>query len=241
MTKNIMQKLSIKKVIRVNKDLLVNLKNLLSSFAPNEKTNVTVLCEDNSEYNFSSFSEFLEFNENELKIITTLTVDTLYIDENYGSVKIEFNNKLLTWVSGNVDITFNFHNEDNYYLLKNKLVQLLNNYRAPYSIITRTNLTMVVSVLVFSFICIYTNCKNIIFPTIVQGLIGYGIMALMLASCLLDGYRKLKHKIFPYCEFNIWSNNAEKYKNIRNIMGVSIILAFIVGLITNICSSLFRF
>lgn len=239
MTKNIMQKVSIKKSIRVNRDLLINLQSLLSSYAAVDNTIIKVLCEDNSEYKFDSFSEFLQYKENLPKRVSVLTIDILFVGKEYGSFSIEFRNDLLAWVSGSVDIAFCFHDEDNYFLLKNKLIQLLNNYQAPYSIITRLNLTVIVSILVFAFICIYTNYKNIIFQTPIQYLIGFGIVAIDFISYSCDGFRKLKHKIFPYCEFFIWSNTAEKYRNIRNILGVSVVLAILVGVITNFISALF--
>lgn len=239
MTKNIKRNVSIKKVVRVNKDLLINLQNLLSSYAPDGKATVKVLCEDDSEYRFNSFSEFLAYDECQSKRMAILTIDTLYPGEEYGSISIEFRNDLLTWALGNVNITFNFHNEDNYFLLKTKLLQLFNNYYAPYSILTRLNITALISLSSLVFICIYTNCKHIIFSKPLQNLIFYIAVGVIFPTFLSDRYRKLKHRIFPYCEFNMWHNNVKKYRSIRNFLGISVIGAFLIGLITNIFSSLF--
>ncbi len=205
------------------------------------KATITITVRYNkSKYTFSDINDFLKNSSLLTEKIEYMKInieikrkDSYGYDEN----NMEFNNEPEFALSDDV-ISFDFNEPAGYYTLKNQLQTLIRNHQLNYSLFAKTTLLTPLSILSYAFICIYTNLMHIVYPTIVQYLITIFCAVLALFPLSLIS-RKIKRFIFPRYEFEFGVNTYknQRSKDARNILGVGIILAFVVGIIVNIVSN----
>ena len=239
MTQNIRDELAITKALRIDQQFMGCLNDIILEYDNKASIIVSVWCKK-TRFTFTSIEEFLtntlKLNERmeRLKIEARINSQTSY---SYDEISIEFHNEPDIFL-GNDKVSFNFNDPAGYYTLKNQIQTLINNHKLPYSFFSKNALITPLCILSISFICLYTALQNIVFPkptqyiiTLVHFIVGF--------LPFLSPSIKIKRFLFPRYEFSFGVN---KYKNkqatsIRNTIGISIILAFVVGLAVNIVSN----
>lgn len=239
MTQNIRDEIKITKSIRIDEQFMGCLNDIILKYDKKATIIITVRY-DKSKYTFSDINDFLENSR-----LLTEKIEHIEINieigrkDGYGhdEIDIEFNNKPEFALSDGI-ISFNFNEPTGYYTLKNQLQTLINNHKLNYSFFSKTTLLTPLGILSYAFICIYTDLMNIVYPTIVQYLITI-FCAVLAIFPLFPISRKIKRFIFPRYEFEFGVNTYknQRSKDARNILGVGIILAFVVGIIVNIVSN----
>ncbi len=238
MKQKIVDDVTLGKGYRIDKELLTKLGEIIEIYNPNVEINIIAYCKKIS-YSFSSLEEFFIEAERFTELINRLTFsakfpkkDDLY---NSNSIILDFRNKDYEIFKSSV--TYSFDDEKDYYALKNKIEQLLNNYKLVYSFFTYIPFMSIFGIIGFTFIYHYTRQNNIIFPYFVQYLITIICIA-MLISPILPPMHWLNSYFLPACEFRFGVNNNlyDKMHIVRSIVGVTIGLGIVVGVIVNLIS-----
>lgn len=225
---------------RIDKQFLVCLNDYFTKY--DSDVNVSVEASNkNNKYRFSSINEFTEYAPKFTDIIEEISIDARFPIPNtysYNQIKATFTSNS-DFLPASDRITFNFSDPNGYLILKNQIETLLRNYKLGYSWIARTPILAIVSTTTFWFIYYYTNLHNIVYPKNVQSII-WASWFLCLGLAIFSPIRKLKRFIYPLNElyFGINQNKNNRSKNYRDIIHISVILAFIVGIAVNIVSNL---
>lgn len=230
--------LSLKRGCTVDKQLLDSIYNILNRYNISN-VDIIIVC-DKIKYTFNSFYEYFDFANKLIYSINKITIKAiLHSAANHitNSIEITFNNES-TWDS-NVNIEFNFHSNDEYIVIKNELESLLKNYRLNYTILARTPLLISISVISFFGICLYTWIKDIVYPKwlcFMISIICFGIPWLS----YINVSKRIKKFLFPLNEFKfgINSNKDKKAQTIRNFIGITVVVAIIIGIIVNFISDI---
>ena len=241
MYQKITDTINLKNTYCIDKHFLSCIENTLKKYSSDTRIrlNISSNCIKNS---YKSISEFIKQCNTltdiiyDMEIIALFPIDTS--NNNYNEVYIRlFNNSnIFTNIPGQIE--FCFYNKPEYLALKSELQTLLNSHKNGYYLISYLPLTFISSVSIITFISIYTTLKDIVLPTYVPYIIFFiGILSVFTLQS--QKMRHIKRFIFPYIEYNFASNsNINKRSSTwRTTLTVSIILAFVVGLLINYVSS----
>lgn len=238
MEQQISDSIVLKKSYKIDKQFLVCLDDIFVKFEPSVSIGVVALS-NNTKFRFASITELLEEEAKLPGRFEELTITAYFPTErSYSCNEIcaTFSNS--TELAPSPDkIKFDFSDPNAYLVLKNQIEMLLKNHKQGYSLIARIPLLVTLSIVAFVFICAYTNINGIVYPDLVQLLIGFGtFLSFPLSAC--TPVRKLKRFLYPRNELHIGNNiNAyEHAKGWRNIIHVGIVLSFVVGVAVNIVS-----
>lgn len=226
---------------RIDKQFLVCLNDCFTKYDSDVKVLVEASNKHNK-YRFSSISEFIDYSPKFTDVIEDLSIDAHFLipkSYSYNQIKATFTNTS-DFLPPSDRITFNFSDPNGYLILKNQIETLIKNYKLGYSWIARTPVLTIVSTATFWSICYYTNLHDIVFPKNVQTLIWFSWF-LCLALAVFPPIRKMKRFVYPLneLEFGINCKKNLRGKNIRDIVHISVILAFVVGIAVNIASNVF--
>lgn len=239
MEQQISDNIILSKSYKINNQFLVCLDDIFTKYDSNAEVSVEVSYK-NTKFRFSSIDELVEYSPKFTNKIEELSIDARFpIPQNYSynQIKATFKNNT-EFLPSSDRITFDFCDPNGYLILKNQIETLLQNYKLGYSWIARTPLLATLSSATFWFIYYYTNLHNIIYPKNVQTTIWLGWFS-CLALSFLPPVRKLKRFIYPLNELHIGVNGNiySSGRNWRDIIHVSIIMAFVVGIAVNIVSN----
>lgn len=239
MVQNVTDELRIYKCYRINAQFLVCLDDIFRKYNENYQITVIAIC-GKVTLKFSSINEFLNSETSltskidKLKIKAEFPIPNTYT---YDEVVVNFTDEANISLLDD-KITFDFSDPNGYLIIKNQIETLLKNYSLSYSFFSRTKLVSLLSLLFLLTITVYTDIRDIIFPTVVQKVILYGSITGIILP-MLPFISKYKRFLFPRHEFEFGVNkiSIEKAKNQRNFWGISLIVAFIVGILVNFISS----
>lgn len=239
MIQNVTDELKIYKCYRIDTQFLVCLNDIFEKYNTDGQIIVTVLC-GKVKFKFSSIKEFLGSESTFTSKIEKMEIKAKFPTQNrycYDEVTVNFSDEASASLLDE-RITFDFTDPNGYLVIKNQIETLLKNYELSYSFFSRTKLIPWLSALFLASITIYTNEKDIIFPSIIQKIILYGCISGMVLP-YLPIVVQLKRYLFPSHEFAFGVNkiSIEKAKNHRNFLGTSLIVAFVVGILVNFVSS----
>lgn len=225
---------------KINKQFIHCLDDIFKKINPNVKYDISIQCKKATSYEFSDLNEFFEFAETLLLKISGIGFNAHFpINENYYStnnVKISLFNEPDKAYAG--EITYSFFDENSYLIIKDRLSSLFRNYKLSYAVVSRLPIIPLINISVFIGICIYTNCKGIIYPHQLQNFIVFSFIAIFFIA-FSNPVCKLKRQIFPINEFRFGANVniSERVSSIRNLIGISVILSLIIGITVNFISS----
>lgn len=239
MVQKVTDELNINRCYRIDTQFLVCLNDIFKKYNSEGQISVTAVC-GKVKFNFSSINEFLDSESTFTSKIEKMEIKAKFPTQNrysYNEVSVNFSDEAKASLLDE-RITFDFTDPNGYLVIKNQIETLLKNYELSYSFFSRTKLVPWLSALFLASITIYTNEKNIIFPSIIQDIILYGCVSGMVLP-FLPIVVKLKRHLFPSHEFTFGVNkiSIEKAKNHRNFLGTSLIVAFVVGILVNFVSS----
>ena len=225
---------------KIDKQFFVCLNDIFTKYDSDVEVSVEA-SNKHTKYRFSSINELLEYSPKLSDKIEELSIDARFPIPNsisYNQIEATFTNSTEFFPSRD-RITFDFCDPNGYLILKNQIETLLRNCKLGYSKIARIPLLALLSTCLFWFIYAYTNRHNIVYPKDVQSLIWSGWF-LCLSMSIVSPTRKLKRFLYPFNELHI-GINTDIYlrgKYWRDLVHVSMILAFIVGIAVNFVSNL---
>lgn len=220
---------------RLDAQLLQSLNKIIQEYNSEPTILIEVRC-NKTTYSFKSIDEFLELSSTLPERIEELTIDVTF-GEKYSSSSdkmcLHFSDDLdLIWPKNYV--SFEFQDANGFYSLKEQIVTLLKNYRLSYSFLARFPIIPFLSVGFLVFICLFTWKKEIVFPKVIQ----IAILVLCICGAVsgnLVAVCKMKGRLFPPYEF-CFGVNPQYYKkaeNVRSILGIGTILAFVVSFLAS--------
>lgn len=221
---------------RIDKQLLLSLEDIFTHY--NEKATLEIIaeCTNSTKCTFDSIEECFEYFEKKPYRIENMEIETR-LGEEYDSNKITmlFNNS----EQASTEIKFCFNNGDDYLLMKNKIELCLKNFRLNYRILSMLPIMPILLTFAFVIICVYTNERDIIFPTVVQ----YLIIGIWLGGsflfCILPPFQRCKRNLFPCTEFRVGQNELIEKKNevVRNFLIGTVVIGTVLGVIGNYISN----
>lgn len=213
---------------KIDKQLLISIKDIFLQYDENMFFEIQTDCSNDTTCFFEDIDECFEYFEKKPYRIVKIKITGKFKD---NQVSLFFDNGIYP----NIEIRFYFDNSDDYLLLKTKIELCLNNFKLNYRLLSKFPVIPIISTVVFLFICIYTNFKNIIFPKTIQLLIGCIYSCVIFIVLIFPIFRKIKRNLFPCVEFNIGQNERieEKNERKRNFICGTIILGIILGIIVN--------
>ena len=222
---------------RIDKQLLLSLEDIFMQYNENSVLEICIECSNNTGYNFDSIDECFDyFSKKPYRIIKMEIVVTFEKKYDSNRITMIFDNG----EHASTEIRFQFNNNDDYLLLKNKIELCLNNFRLNYRIFSIIPIMPTILTSIFILICVYTGSKNIIFPKQVQ----YSITSIWIGGSFVfasfSPFRKMKREIFPCTEFRIGQNELIEERNAteRNFIVGSVIIGTILGVIGNYISDI---
>lgn len=239
MRQEIVDRIRLNRSYQIDKQFLVCLDNVLKKYKETVIYVLEISCK-NVQYSFDSLDEFFEFTESLIKKIEKIHININFSDDTWkydsSNIDMTFCNEIDSIYSG--EIKFKFKDDRNYWVMKNEIEILLKNQKKDYSILSRIPLIACADIILYIMLCVYTGMKGIVFPKSMQNFISYTCIIIVPVSTMRC-IRKMKRFLFPLNEicFGINLKEYNKAKEIRNFLGVTIIMAFIVGIIVNIVSN----
>lgn len=220
---------------KIDKQLLLSLKDIFKQYSEKAVLEIRVGCNNNSSYVFTNVDECFEYFEKKPYRIIKMEISVTFGREyNSNQIKLSFDNGDLPLT----EIRFKFDNGDDYLLLKNKIELCLNNFRLSYRILSRLPIVPILLTVAFIWICAYTSIKNIIFPKAIQ----WAITGMWIGGSFAIGvfpiFTRIKRKFFPCIEFKIGQNALVEERNAakRNFMVGTVIIGTILGIVGNYIS-----
>lgn len=215
---------------RVDKQLLISLKDIFDDYNHENTFVITVECSNNTQYIFESIDECFESLDKNPYRIVKFKLSVIWGPTLYGNkIEMLFDNTRFA----NTEVRFRFDNGDEYLLIKNKIEMCLNNYKLNYRFLSQIPIVASISTLGLLIICIYTGYKKIVFPTVIQYLL-YGTWIVSIPVSFFWG-TGIKRNLFPATEFWIGQNIMieKKYARFRNFILITLCTGIIVGIIVN--------
>lgn len=223
---------------KIDKQLLLSLKDIFEQYSEKTVLEVRVGCNNNASYVFDNIDECFEYFEKKPYRIIKMEITVMFGTEyNSNQIKFSFDNGDLPLT----EIRFQFDNADDYLLLKNKIELCLNNFKLSYRILSRLPIMPMLLTIAFIYICVYTNIKAIIFPTAIQWtIIGIWIWG-SFSIGVFPVFKRIKRNLFPCIEFKIGQNALIEERNAakRNFIVGTIIIGMILGIVVNYISDFF--
>lgn len=228
----------------VDEELLLCLQKALKDKNGFTELYVVLNCSNEVQYNFSNIEELLSVSKEKIFYIKSLSIKAKYKDRDIGRTDsvdvVFFNDKHRAFFEASCTILYQFHNEESFYYLKNKIEAIIKNQKPEYSLLSRTPLTWILVLSFLVFIHLYTWENNILFPKIVQD----AIYALSWLLCMLPFFpfaTKIKYTLFPRSDFKfgLLANKSKKVAAFRSFIWKGIILALAIGIVSNILSGAF--
>ncbi len=220
---------------RINRQLLLSLEDIFSNYNENATLEIIAECTNSTKCTFSSIDECFEYFEKKPYRIEKMEIDTR-LGEKYDSNRITmvFDNTEQAFT----EIKFCFNNGDDYLLLKNKIELCLKNFWLNYRILSMLPIMPILLTFAFVIICVYTNERDIIFPTIVQNLIVDIWLGGSFLICILPPFQRWKRNLFPCTEFRVGQNELIEKKNevVRNFLVGTVVVGTVFGVIGNYIS-----
>ena len=220
---------------KIDKQLLLSLKDIFEQYSEKSVLEIRVGCNNNASYVFDNVDECFEYFEKKPYRIIKMEISVMFGREyNSNQVKLSFDN-------GNkplAEIRFQFDNGDDYLLLKNKIELCLNNFKLSYRILSKLPIMPILLTVAFIWICVYTSIKNIIFPKAIQA----SIISIWIGGSFIIGvfpvFTRIKRNLFPCVEFKIGQNALVEEKNAakRNFIVGTVIIGTILGIVGNYIS-----
>lgn len=220
---------------KIDKQLLLSLKDIFEQYSEKSVLEIRVGCNNNASYVFNNVDECFEYFEKKPYRIIKMEISVTFGREyNSNQIKLSFDNgdRPLT------EMRFQFDNGDDYLLLKNKIELCLNNFRLSYRILSRLPIMPILLTVAFIWICVYTSIKNIIFPKAIQS----AIIGIWIGGSFIIGvfpvFTRIKRNIFPCIEFIIGQNAIVEERNAdkRNFIVGTVIIGTILGIVGNYIS-----
>lgn len=119
---------------KIDKQLLLSLKDIFEQYSEKSVLEIRVGCNNNASYVFDNVDECFEFFDKKSYRIIKMEILVMFGTEyNSNQIKLSFDNgdRPLT------ELRFQFDNGDDYLLLKNKIELCLNNFKLSYRILSR--------------------------------------------------------------------------------------------------------
>lgn len=219
---------------RIDEEFLRCLEAIALEYDQKATMSIRIYCENGMEYDFDNLEEFLDFFEshpvfvNEMKICVSIRKEGSYRTD---SVEISLGND---WYSTGPKVGYRFASGDTYFVVKNKIDALLSSKRQSYSPLVNIPIVAVAGAAGFWGIVLYTKLANIVFPLWLQYLIA-AISLFCIISPFSSRVRKAKKHFFPISQFYFGVNTAriKRYEGFRGLIGKGILLALVVGLLTD--------
>ena len=216
---------------RIDKQLLISLEDIFTQYNENTVLEISTECTNNTKYSFNSIDECFDYFDKKPHRIVKMELSITFGQRIFGNkIKMTFDNR----ISASTEIQFNFNNNDDYLLLKNKIELCLKNFRLNYRLLSVIPIMPTILTIMFVAICMYTGRNDIVFPSVVQKTI-ISIWAIgSLIFGVLPPFVRIKRNIFPCTEFRIGQNELIEENNSkkRNF----IISTVVIGLIVNYVS-----
>lgn len=223
---------------KIDKQLLLSLKDIFEQYSEKSVLTIRVECNNNASYVFDNVDECFEYFEKKPYRIIKMEISVKLLTEyNSNEIKISFDNGDLPLT----EIRFQLNNADDYLLIKNKIELCLNNFKLSYRILSRLPIMPILLTFAFIYICVYTNIKTIIFPRAIQWTItGIWIWG-SFSIGVFPVFKRIKRNLFPCIEFKIGQNARIEERNaaIRNYIVGTVITGIIVGIVVNYISAFF--
>lgn len=220
---------------RIDKQLLLSLEDICKQYNSNAIMKLNIECNNSTRYKFDNIEECFEYFDKSPYRIVKLEI-VVSFGESYASNKITltFSNKR----SASTEVQFQFDNSDDYLVLKNKIELCLKNFRLNYSVLSIMPIIPTLLTILFVWICVYTNSRNIIFPKEIQHMIIFSWIWGSIIIGLFPPFAKIKRNIFPCTEFRIGQNELVENRNstIRNFIISTLIIGTILGVVVNFIS-----
>lgn len=221
---------------RIDRQLLLSLEDIFAQYNENFILEISAECTNNTKYIFRSIDECFDYFDKNPYRIAEMQFSVTY-GENYDRNKI-----IMTFINrayyASAEIQFQFNSSDDYLLLKNKIELCLKNFRLNYRMLSNIPIIPTILTVVFIMICVYTNVKNIVFPSGVQYLITGMWIGGSFIFAVLPPFVRIKKDIFPCIEFRIGQNELIEEKNAkkRNFIVGTVAISIIIGIIVNYIS-----
>ena len=206
---------------KIDKQLLLSLKDIFEQYSEKSVLEIRVGCNNNASYVFDNVDECFEYFEKKPYRIIKMEISVMFGREyNSNQVKLSFDNG------------------DDYLLLKNKIELCLNNFKLSYRILSKLPIMPILLTVAFIWICVYTSIKNIIFPKAIQA----AIISIWIGGSFIIGvfpvFTRIKRNLFPCVEFKIGQNALVEEKNAakRNFIVGTVIIGTILGIVGNYIS-----
>ena len=220
---------------KIDKQLLLSLKDIFEQYSEKLVLEIRVGCNNNASYVFDNVDECFEFFDKKPYRIIKMEISVMFGTEyNSNKIKLSFDNgdNPLT------ELRFQFDNGDDYLLLKNKIELCLNNFKLSYRILSRLPIMPMLLTIVFICICVYTCIKNIIFPRTIQWMItGIWIVGSFIIGAF-PVFTRIKRNLFPCIEFKIGQNALIEENNAskRNFIVGTVVIGTVLGIVGNYIS-----
>lgn len=220
---------------RIDKQLLISLEDIFTQYNEKAAMEISTECTNNTKYSFTSIDECFDYFTKKPHRIVKMELSITFGQSIFGNkIKMTFDNR----ISASTEIQFNFNNNDDYLLLKNKIELCLKNFRLNYRLLSVIPIMPTLLTIVFVGICMYTGRNDIVFPSVVQKTIIsiWAIGSFMFG--LLPPFVRIKRNIFPCTEFRIGQNELIEENNSkkRNFIISTVVIGMVIGLIVNYVS-----
>lgn len=235
MKQKIRDNVNINSTYQIDKQFLVSLDDIFKQYDKQFVYDIDISC-GKSNYTFDNLDEFFSFSDKLLEKIEDFKLSVYFTDSIYrydaNKIDIEFNTTSHFGSRGKIYFSFN---DEKYLLMKSKIETLLNNQKVSYSVFTHIPLVLCLDILSFVGICVYTDIRNIVFPSHIQSIIMY--------TCIIIGcnswwppFQRVKRYLFPLNEicFGINTRAYSKAKDIRNFLGITVTVSSVLGILGNI-------
>jgi len=220
---------------RIDKQLLISLEDIFTQYNENTVLEISTECTNNTKYSFNSIDECFDYFDKKPHRIVKMELSITFGQRIFGNkIKMTFDNR----ISASTEIQFNFNNNDDYLLLKNKIELCLKNFRLNYRLLSVIPIMPTILTIMFVAICMYTGRNDIVFPSVVQKTI-ISIWAIgSLIFGVLPPFVRIKRNIFPCTEFRIGQNELIEENNSkkRNFIISTVVIGMVLGLIVNYVS-----
>ena len=220
---------------KIDRQLLLSLKDIFEQYSEKSVLEIRVGCNNNASYVFDNIDECFEYFEKKPYRIIKMEISVVFGREcNNNQIKLSFDNGFQPLT----EMRFQFDNGDDYLLLKNKIELCLNNFKLSYRVLSRLPIVPLLLTIAFVWICVYTSKKSIIFPKAIQ----WEITGIWIGGIFVIGvfpvFTEIKRNLFPCIEFKIGQNVLIEEKNAakRNFIVGTVIFGTILGVIGNYIS-----
>lgn len=229
----------------VDEELLQCLQNVLQNDKAVSDFTLTINCDNDVRYDFSSADELLKYSKENRFTISSLKMKCSYRkdSDSYSkdSIEITFHNENdRSFFESSCNVRYDFHDEKTYYFMKRKIESILKSKKPMYSVLSRIPLIWIGDCLAYCILCVYTWINGIVFPKEIQSSISF-ICWVILFVPILPLSRTIKLSIFPKSDFafGLLERKSKKMAALRSFIWKGIILTIAIGIIINMISNFF--